>query len=153
MPIISENYHACLICKYAIDNNDTRDMCIACQQQLATFLRKMFGVVIGTNLSEQKQLIRNAIDEYFHNKPIISPYDKQPVYYTQLCNEINRQWIGFFTDQHEWIDFKPWAMHVDISDVTKDNAYNIIIRELEKNGIYIYSVFQVITSTGHLGWV
>lgn len=152
MIIDNTTCHSCMICRYAIKNTDDYDMCNTCHIQFLDFLNKSFGVVIGTNLSPQKQIVKDAINEMFGIDKKIKSNNRLPTYIRSFCNNTHA-WKGFFSNQYEWIEIKPYNMKINISDITKNNAHEVIIRELNKNGIDLYGQIQINITIGHLAWM
>jgi hypothetical protein len=52
---------------------------------------------------------------------------------------LDRHWTGFYRGNNEWIIPN---VKLNLADVTKDNSKEVLVKELEKNGIHIFSEIQ-----------
>lgn len=74
---------------------------------------------------------------------IVHTYDKSPVkpLYTS-APEMSMKWPGFYVGNYQWVTPKITKEQIDIAGINWDNAESILLRELEKNGIFLYEDIQ-----------
>lgn len=74
---------------------------------------------------------------------VCSNYDEKLIRSAFAPHSHLERWPGFFAGGHRWFIPKITdKFQIDISDINWDNKNTVILRELEKNGIFLYEEIQ-----------
>ena len=125
-------YAVCLICKKL---NKT-SICFTCRDEIKKLLFDVFKKC-------DKSVIELGINQILKKYELMNS-EQSKIFINEKCKLLNIDpWKGFYKGNFEWIvpDISKW--NIDIDDITNENCEMIILRELEKNGIFIYKDEQV----------
>jgi hypothetical protein len=129
-----DRYYGCCFCGKAIDYYNS---CWSCRDGFSEWALNLF---YNKNENSKYDIIRNGI--YMLNTVI--PKIKLPVRIA-IRAKINEKWLGFYEGDNQWIIPDPFELknNIDISDICWENKFEVLKRELEKNGLYIYEEIQI----------
>jgi hypothetical protein len=146
-----DKFHGCCFCGKAIEYGGA---CWGCEEGLSEWLFNLFynknensrstnsifaiATPDETNDWDLWQRVSNGIhclkDEL---------YKSSDVKVRQLAS-LDNNWPGFRAENNSWYKPDPFTLNdnIDISDITWDNRSQVLLRELEKKGIYLNQEIQ-----------
>ena len=81
------------------------------------------------------QIIKNGVFSLVHKHDKIDV----PILFMEKC-QFNGEWPGFYQGNKQWFIPIITKDKINISDINWDNKEEILLRELEKNNIFIYKI-------------
>jgi hypothetical protein len=131
--LFPERYTECMICKKI---NYGTSICYICREETKKMFLNIFSII---NFIKIDTIIENILI-----KCELLKLPQIGILNNEKCKLLNTDpWKGFYKGNMEWVipDFSKWNINID--DITNENSETVIIRELEKNGVFIYENIQV----------